>query len=243
MSFHRRQAAPEHPPYARSTAVPGNRASARDPIAQLQQGLGNRGVQRLISQTVQRQAIQRMAAPEEEELQMKRDSSTAKAIQRMAAPEEEELQMKRDSSTAKAIQRMAAPEEEELQMKRNPVQAKTSPGGGLPDGVKQTMESSFGADFSDVRIHEGSMAAGIGALAYAQGSDIHFAPGQYDPGSRKGQELLGHELTHVVQQRQGRVRPTGSIGGLPLNDDKSLESEADRMGAKAAGEMGRSTAP
>ena len=77
-------------------------------------------------------------------------------------------------------------------------------------------------------------ASDVGALAYAQGSDIHFAPGQYDPGSQSGQELLGHELTHVVQQRQGEVKPTTQVNGVAVNDDPGLENEADQMGKKAA---------
>ncbi|HEX7841154.1 MAG TPA: DUF4157 domain-containing protein, partial [Kofleriaceae bacterium] len=67
------------------------------------------------------------------------------------------------------------------------------------------MEIAFAADFSNVRVHEGAQATAIGALAYAQGTDLHFAPGQYQPHSPRGQELLGHELAHVVQQTQGRV--------------------------------------
>ncbi|QHT70508.1 DUF4157 domain-containing protein [Rhodocytophaga rosea] len=95
------------------------------------------------------------------------------------------------------------------------------------------MGGAFGADFSDVNIHQGEQATQVGALAFAQGNDIHFAPGQYDPQSQRGQELLGHELTHVVQQRQGRVQPTTQAGGLPVNDDHSLEAEADEMGKRA----------
>jgi hypothetical protein len=111
-----------------------------------------------------------------------------------------------------------------------PIQRK----GKMPENVQTQMESALGSDFSDVNIHVGSKAPEVGALAYAQGNDIHFAPGQYNPDSAAGQQLLGHELTHVVQQRQGRVKPTMDIGGMPVNDDPSLEKEADRMGAKAA---------
>ena len=79
----------------------------------------------------------------------------------------------------------------------------------------------------DVRVHRNSAApAGVGALAYAQGSDIHLAPGQ--------ERHLPHEAWHVVQQRQDRVRPTASAGGVAINDDPALEQEADAMGAKAA---------
>lgn len=106
--------------------------------------------------------------------------------------------------------------------------------GGIPAPVRAKMEHSFQADFSDVNVHVGSKAPEIGALAYAQGNDIHFAPGQYNPESASGQQLLGHELAHVVQQREGRVKPTIDVSGVPVNDDPSLEREADRLGAKAA---------
>src|SRR5690606_37874359 len=87
---------------------------------------------------------------------------------------------------------------------------------------------------SAVRIHEGPQATNLGALAYTQGTDIHFAPGQYSPGSQSGQELLGHELAHTVQQAQGRVQATQQAKGVAVNDDPALEREADELGAKAA---------
>ena len=77
-------------------------------------------------------------------------------------------------------------------------------------------------------------SAEVGALAYTQGTDIHFAPGQFKPDTSAGQQLLGHELTHVIQQAKGRVQPTTEVGGMAVNDDLSLEHEADVMGAKAA---------
>lgn len=103
----------------------------------------------------------------------------------------------------------------------------------LPDAVRTQMEDFFSADFSDVRVHIGPAAPSIGALAFAVGSQIHFAQGQYNPGTPQGRALIGHELTHVVQQRQGRVRsPFG--GGMTVVQDPVLEAEADRMGARAA---------
>lgn len=107
-------------------------------------------------------------------------------------------------------------------------------GHSMPDDVRTKMEESFAADFSAVRIHEGPQAKAMGALAYTQGSDIYFAPGQYQPGNQQGQELLGHELGHVVQQSQGRVRETIQARGVAVNDDDVLEREADAMGARAA---------
>ena len=61
-----------------------------------------------------------------------------------------------------------------------------------------------------------------------QGNNVHFAPGQYSPESGSGQKLLGHELAHVVQQRQGRVRPDSEQKkGMNIKSDTSLEKEAD----------------
>lgn len=115
------------------------------------------------------------------------------------------------------------------------VQTSSTGGVPLPEEVRRKMERAFGADFSEVRIHEADSAAtAVGAKAFTQGSEIHFAPGEYDPGSTLGLELLGHELAHVVQQAQGRVAATGERGGLPASDDSWLEHEADQMGARAA---------
>lgn len=105
---------------------------------------------------------------------------------------------------------------------------------GIPDAVKQRMEESFATDFSSVRVHpDSSKAPEVGALAYTQGLDIHFAPGQFKPDTPAGQQLLGHELTHVIQQSEGRVQPTTEIGGMPVNDNESLEHEADVLGSRA----------
>lgn len=103
----------------------------------------------------------------------------------------------------------------------------------LPDPVRQKMESFFGASFADVRVHVGSQAHSIGALAFTHGSNLYFAPGQYNPNTTQGRQLLGHELTHVVQQRAGRVRnPFGS--GIAVVQDRGMEAEAERMGQRAA---------
>ena len=103
----------------------------------------------------------------------------------------------------------------------------------LPRDVQAKMEAALGANFSDVRIHVGPEASAIGAIAFTWGSDIHFAPGQYNPHTPHGQFLLGHELTHVVQQRAGRVpNPFGS--GVAVVQDQLLEAEADRLGRMAS---------
>ncbi len=98
---------------------------------------------------------------------------------------------------------------------------------GMPDGLKSGIEALSGMDLSDVRVHRNSSEpAQLNALAYAQGNDVHLAPGQ--------EQHLPHEAWHVVQQRQGRVAPTMQMQGVAINDDAGLEQEADVMGAKAA---------
>ncbi|NOU50559.1 DUF4157 domain-containing protein [Pseudoalteromonas sp. JBTF-M23] len=98
---------------------------------------------------------------------------------------------------------------------------------GLPDKVKNGIEGLSGMDMSDVKVHyNSSKPATVQAHAYTQGSNIYVAPGQ--------QQHVAHEAWHVVQQKQGRVKPTTSIGGMAVNDNAGLEREADIMGAKAA---------
>jgi hypothetical protein len=130
---------------------------------------------------------------------------------------------------SRAIQRKTGPGVEAF---RVPLQPKSG-GQAIPDQVRAKMETAFGADFSDVRVHIGQEASSLGAIAYTWGTNIHFAPGQYNPNTIQGQKLLGHELWHVVQQRSGRVsNPFG--GGVAVVQDHALEAEADRMGIKAA---------
>ncbi|MBV8519470.1 MAG: DUF4157 domain-containing protein [Acidobacteria bacterium] len=108
----------------------------------------------------------------------------------------------------------------------------TLAGQALPNDVRQLMESVFRTAFHDVRVHVGPHVQTLGATAYTQGSHIHFAPGQYDPRSPRGRQLLAHELAHVVQQRAGRARnPFGS--GVAIVHDAMLEAEAERHAAVA----------
>jgi hypothetical protein len=97
---------------------------------------------------------------------------------------------------------------------------------GLPDALKTGVEALSGQSMDDVRVHRNSgQPAQLQAHAYAQGTDIHLAPGQ--------ERHLPHEAWHVVQQKQGRVRPTMQLEGAAINDDSGLEREADVMGGRA----------
>ncbi|MCB0968881.1 MAG: DUF4157 domain-containing protein [Ilumatobacter sp.] len=81
----------------------------------------------------------------------------------------------------------------------------SSSGSAMGDGLRSTMERGFGRDLSNVRVHTDSDAAGrIAARAFTHGSDIHFAPGQFQPDTSGGRRLIAHELAHVVQQHDGR---------------------------------------
>lgn len=98
---------------------------------------------------------------------------------------------------------------------------------GLPDRLKYGIENLSGIALDGLNVHyNSSLPALVQAHAYAAGSEIHLAPGQ--------QKHLPHEAWHVVQQKQGRVKPTLQMKqGAPVNDDAELEREADTMGAKA----------
>lgn len=109
------------------------------------------------------------------------------------------------------------------------VRSELGSGQPLEGGVRQRMQSAFGADFSGVRVHSdfaGQEASDrLDARAFTIGSDIAFGPGEYQPGTPVGDALIAHELAHVVQQQ------SSDVPGAPLtkSDAQSgaLEEEAD----------------
>ncbi len=249
MANHHTPLAPEREglvrsPHRESHTLSADAGADLHPVVTLQRQIGNAQIQRLLAQ--------REAVPEEDELQAKRDHS---AVQREAAPEEDELQAKRDEST---VQRASNEEEEEqpvqgkhdstLQREAAPVvgpeggpvsegiagQIRSKQGGGAPldDGTRATMERSFGDSFDEVRIHRDgesdSLNRSLGAKAFTTGSDIFFRK----DASPTDHSLLGHELTHVVQQRTGAVGGGGEMRVGPAND--SFEQAADSAGSTAA---------
>lgn len=172
------------------------------------------------------ESIQRQEAPEDEEpLQGKfEDTPEIACPSCFAAPIMQRQELEDEEKTLQGkmietIQRQEIPEEEPLQTKREN-------NTGMPDNLKAGVENLSGIDMSDVRVHYNSdKPAEVGALAYTQGTDIHVAPGQ--------ERHLPHEAWHVVQQAQGRVRPTIQMKGMEVNDDIRLEQEANIMGGKA----------
>ena len=107
-------------------------------------------------------------------------------------------------------------------------------GGGqtLDSSIQTKMGESMGADFSGVRVHTGGeshqLNEQLNAKAFTTGSDIFFREGAYSPQSSGGQELLAHELTHVVQQSTGAVGGGGS--GMTVNaPGDRFEQEADSV--------------
>ena len=107
-------------------------------------------------------------------------------------------------------------------------------GGGqsLDEGVQAKMEDSMGHDFSGVSVHTSSQAdqlnENLSAKAFTTGQDIFFSQGAYQPNTSEGQELLAHELTHVVQQSQGQV--SDGDGGMTVNAPNDVyEQEADAV--------------
>jgi phage-related protein len=147
------------------------------------------------------------------------------------------IQFKRE---AHHVQRVADPlqrkcahcEQEEKKVQRHEKQQASAPskmdgveqrlhsssgkGSSMPAPVRTEMESAFGTDFSNVRIHTNSEAVGLNndlhAQAFTHGSDIYFNEGKYNPGSSDGKKLLAHELTHTIQQ--GAV-PSGTVQQKP----------------------------
>jgi hypothetical protein len=121
---------------------------------------------------------------------------------------------------------------------RSPVHDVISSGGRpLDREVRTDMEDRLGADFSDVRVHDDGAAhesaTSVNAHAYTVGSNVVFQRDKYDPSSSEGKLMLAHELTHVVQQRNGPVDGSAAPGGISVSDpsdrfEREAASNAER---------------
>ena len=126
-----------------------------------------------------------------------------------------------------------------LDEERSPVHGVVSSGGSpLPADLRTDMEGRFGQDFGDVRVHNDGAAhdsaKSVNAQAYTVGSNIVFQRDKYDPASDAGKHMIAHELTHVVQQRNGPVDGTDAGGGVKISDpsdrfERDAVANADRL--------------
>jgi hypothetical protein len=126
-----------------------------------------------------------------------------------------------------------------LEEERSPVHDVINSGGSpLAPDVQQEMSGRLGHDFSDVRVHNDSAAhesaQSVNAHAYTVGSNVVFQRDKYDPGSNEGKTMLAHELTHVVQQRNGPVDGSAAGGGIKVSDpsdrfEREASANADRV--------------
>jgi len=110
------------------------------------------------------------------------------------------------------------------------------------------MESSFGQDFSSVRVHTDSSAAAsarsVNAKAYTVGDDVVLGDSVPSLASEDGQRTLAHELTHVMQQRSGPVEGTPAPGGISISDPSDrFEHEADHVASQVMGSEPAAAAP
>lgn len=105
------------------------------------------------------------------------------------------------------------------------------------------MEGRFGTSFGDVRVHNDGAAhesaRSVNAQAYTVGPNIVFQRDKYDPSSDAGKHMLAHELTHVVQQRNGPVDGSDAGGGVKVSDpsdrfERDAVANADRVMASPA---------
>jgi|GEM_PF-2587282 len=158
------------------------------------------------------QYIQLQAAADDQGKGNRITQLQSKASQFTTFSQVAQLQAKRDSKMSSAHPHVVQREENKT---------------GLPDGLKSGMESISGFSLDDVKVYRNSdKPAQLQAYAYAQGTNIHLGPGQ--------EKHLPHELGHVVQQKQGRVKATTQLKGtVSINDNDGLETEADLLGNKA----------
>lgn len=170
---------------------------------------------------------------EEKPLQKKSDKEEEKPVQAKCAEceKEDKVQKKDKKEEEKPVQKKGQNSETEIQ--NNELEGKLDSskgsGTGLDKKTKREMESGFGSDFSNVKIHTDAnavqMSQELGAQAFTNGNDVYFNEGKYNPGSKEGKHLLAHELTHTVQQT-GAKQKSGTIQKSSIeNHPEDLQAE------------------
>ncbi len=176
---------------------------------------------------LQMKAIQRQPLEEEEEMLQ------PKTLQRQVEEEEEEEELLQPKSTESEVPDVSADLETRIDTAR-------TGGESLPDSVRAAIEPQMEHDFSDVRIHTDTEANDLShqleARAFTTGNDIFFQEGDYQPDTEDGMKLLGHEMTHVVQQ--GGAPQTVSAKFLQRQD---IEVEEEQAATKDTGQTETAT--
>lgn len=161
------------------------------------------------SPSVHKKTDQKIQKNDENEIQEKPLSESITPVVQLQPIEEEKIQKKCSECETEENNKVqtSAPNDASTTASSNLESTlNSSKGGGstLPKSTKSEMESGFGSDFSAVRIHNDSNAVQmnkeLGSQAFANGNDIYFNEGKYNPNSQEGKHLLAHELTHTVQQ-------------------------------------------
>lgn len=220
------EAPKQHASQAANGKHPREEYDASHYIASLHRTMGNRAVHRLFASG----AIQaKLTVGRPNDNYEEEADRVADAVMRMPEPrvqrecEEEPVQTRplADRITP-LLQRQSDPEEEEeepvrakaaeetpqvtsnLEASINALQGRGQP---LSKESRAFFEPRFGRDFSGVRVHTDTranqLARSVNARAFTRGNDLVFGSGEYSPGSAAGRRLLGHELTHTIQQAHG----------------------------------------
>ncbi len=148
--------------------------------------------------------LQREELPEEEEENLQMKPLDTNILQREELSVAEEEKEEENLQAKSIVQRQSNQEMTATPDIETSIQQSRGRGQTLPDNVKEPMENAFGTDFSQVNIHTDTQShqlnESIQARAFTTGNDIFFREGAFNPTSQDGQELIAHELTHVVQQ-------------------------------------------
>jgi hypothetical protein len=180
--------------------------------------------------------VQRKCAQCDEEEALRREPADAET-EEMREEEREDEALRTQAATSQAV---AGPLAADTAAR---IKSQRGRGQPLPGGERAFFEPRFGNDLSQVRVHDGAEAAGLNqglnARAFTVGDDVFFGRGEYRPGSPQGRHLLAHELTHVLQQRQGGAATVRrwNVGPAPAPHGWDEVTDADHLRRLAEAEV------
>lgn len=213
-------------------------ANALNPagVLALQRTAGNRAVEHMLAQRLHRQPSPLTIQPslvvgEADDVYEREADRVAKHVMRKNQSPRQSIhheQVLNDKGTLSLVQPQTKAGHSPAEPRVEDAIRRSLPSGqALPRDLRSEMEAAFGADFSSVKLHTDREADNLNrsleARAFTTGHDVFFRSGEYNPTSRAGQELIAHELTHVIQQNGGRM--TGKVAETKTSGRKLAKTQ------------------
>jgi len=200
-------------------------------ISNLHSSIGNQATQKLLNSTAIQAKLTLSSPSDSYEKEADRVADEVLNMSNNTIQKHSPVKIQRKTMQSSNIDKISP----SIESKINSLHGKGVP---LSRETKSFFNPRFGHDLSDVRIHTDSnsndLAQSINARAFTKGNHIVFNKGEYNPQSTNGKRLLGHELTHILQQNHhiNRQALPKTASKVVADGEQKIRNQAGRISDK-----------